>query len=1033
MHEFQEATKVFDTENPTETNNFESVRRIPLGGDTKHTIRKTSLDTIPSQSDKPDSITSENLENLEKQIPAHLKEMYTEAVKTHDNKIKSELAKILIDHSNTFSVDESDIGITHLVEHVIDTGDCKPIRHAPRKVPLAFRGHDKIAIDKALNRGAIRESNSPWSAPIVLVWKKDGTVRMAQDYRELNKNTVKDSYPLPRISDCLDTVAGAKVFSSFDVTAAFNQVPVRECDIEKTAFCTKYGLFEAKYMPFGLSNSTATFERLMELVLRGLQWQTCLIFVYDILVFAETPEENLSRINEVLARVQEAGLKLCPWKSQLLQLEVLFLGHLISGEGVRPSPTTITKVLNWPTPTNIKQCRGFLALASYYRRHVKNFSEISKPMTELTSPKIPFVWNDAAQVAFDELKIALTGADVMAYPLADNSDFILDTDASAFALGAVLSQVQDGTEKVVAYASRTLNRAERNYCVTQLECLAIKYFVQYFDQYLTGVHFTVRTDHAALQFLFSMKEPRSRIARWIEILMGYDFTVEYRPGKRHLNADALSRCEDVKNCECEGLDDEEAHNLRCGPCPQCIKMAKNMESEWFAKNGTERVGRVATKRAKSNQGVCTVIWMMLLACVQFLRFSASKLKASVMGPIILLAMKFGKLPNEPVANNQVRIGRVKAPLFWPDDGRQRPKEKSNPNNIPLKTAESTELPKIAWCRHVATRGTSAEVTPWFQGHSNLELSIMQNEDGDISLVKNWMRAGKRPPSGDVVQHSPAVRHMWLDWPLLKMEDDILVRSYTKHDGTGKYLQFVVPEKLRQCILHSVHDTMLSGHLGRKKTTNRLLQNFYWYQCREDVRLWVMTCDTCQQVKRPPCHPRAPLGKMIVGGVMDRLAIDCLGPFPETKRRNSRILVVTDSFSKWVECLPIPDEKATTCARVLLNEIFSRFGLPLDLHCDNASGFQSEIMHELCRLLEVRRTHTSVKNPKANGQTERFNHTLLNMIKSFTKGNPTDWDLWLGCFCGAYRSTPHETTSVSPNLAMLGREVRTPYQQGCLKK
>ena len=276
-------------------------------------------------------------------------------------------------------------------------------------------------------------------------------------------------------------------------------------------------------MPFGLNNGSVTFQRTMELALQGLQWQTCLVYIDEIIVYGANFEEHMQRFDEVLCQVKQSGLKLKPDKCQLLQTEVVFLGHVVSGEGVRPDPSNITKVVNWPRPMNPKQVKQFVATGSYYRRFIKDFAKIARPLTELTKKDVKFAWTDECEHAFQKLKEKPTSTDVMGYPLNDAGTFYLDVDASGVGIGAVLSQIQSGQERVLAYASRSLNKAERNYCVTERELLAVVYFVQYFRQYLLGRKFTLRSDHQALVWLFSLKEPNGKIARWIEILVAFDY------------------------------------------------------------------------------------------------------------------------------------------------------------------------------------------------------------------------------------------------------------------------------------------------------------------------------------------------------------------------------------------------------------------------------------------------------------------------------------------------------------------------------
>ncbi|CAC5416352.1 Transposon Ty3-G Gag-Pol polyprotein,Transposon Ty3-I Gag-Pol polyprotein,Retrovirus-related Pol polyprotein from transposon 297,Retrovirus-related Pol polyprotein from transposon 17.6 [Mytilus coruscus] len=327
--------------------------------------------------------------------------------------------------------------------------------------------------------------------------------------------------------------------STFDLTSGYHQIPMKK-DISKTAFVTKYGMYEFKIMLFGVCNGPATCQRLMELLLHGLQWQICLIYLDIIIVFSYDFEEHMSRLDTVLNRILESGLKLKPEKCELLKSEVTFLGHVISDKGIRPNPDNTVKILSWPVPKTVPEVQQLLGMGSYYRRFIKDLSAMVKPLTDLTKKSKSFEWTEECQIAFEKLK--QDSLVQIAWLFQEMKVNIMDTDACDTAIGAVLSQIQEGTLKVIAYGSRTLNKAERNYCITDKELLAVRYFIEYYRQYLLGRKFCVRTDHQALIWLFSMKEPKGRIARWLEILSSFDFYIEYRPGSKHGNPDALSKC-----------------------------------------------------------------------------------------------------------------------------------------------------------------------------------------------------------------------------------------------------------------------------------------------------------------------------------------------------------------------------------------------------------------------------------------------------------------------------------------------------------
>ena len=250
-----------------------------------------------------------------------------------------------------------------------------------------------------------------------------------------------------------------------------------------------------------------------------------------------------------------------------------------------------------------------------------------------------------------------------------------------------------------------------------------------------------------------------------------------------------------------------------------------------------------------------------------------------------------------------------------------------------------------------------------------------------------------------------------------------MRRFVRRDATGDHLQFVVPRSMHSEILQQVHNSLLGGHLGQKKTREKVLQRFYWSGVCEDCNIWVAKCDECAKVKHPPRRPRVPLGEMHVGAPLDRLATDILGPFPESAKGNKYILAVTDYFTKWVEIYAIPDQSAITCAEVILDEFIGRYGCPYNIHSDQGRNYESTVFTELCRLLEIRKTRTSPYNPRCNGQVERFNRTLISMIKSFLKGKQRERDRNLGSLADAYYATVHESTGMTPNLLMFGKENR----------
>ena len=311
---------------------------------------------------------------------------------------KKKLLQSLEDNSDVFALDSSELGNTTEVTHSIDTGSSKPVRQGPRRTPFALREKVNQMVDDMLKQGVIQESKSPWASPIVLVKKKDGDLRFCIDYRKLNHITKKDVFPLPRIDDTLDLLAGTKYFTTLDLASGYWQVEMEPGAREKTAFVTWSGLYEFRKMPFGLVNAPATFQRLMEMVLAiQIKNGSCLVYIDDVIVLGRTLEDHLIKLKEVLAQLRKAGLRLKPKKCQFAQLEVTYLGHVVSAQGIRTDPKKLEAVQKFPVPAEVKSLRSFLGLASYYRKFIPIFSKIAGPLHALTKKDVEYVWSPQCQ------------------------------------------------------------------------------------------------------------------------------------------------------------------------------------------------------------------------------------------------------------------------------------------------------------------------------------------------------------------------------------------------------------------------------------------------------------------------------------------------------------------------------------------------------------------------------------------------------------------------------------------------------------
>lgn len=822
----------------------------------------------------------EESDRQKEDLPEYLKDLVKRSTAQLTADQADEVRKLLAQYADVFSSGDMDLGRTSLVQHHIYTRDSPPIKQAHRRVPPAKREEMQRAVQEMEAAGVIERSDSPWCSQVVLVTKKDKSKRFCVDYRALNAVTVTDAYPLPRIDDTLDALSGVQWFSTLDLKSGYHQVEMAPEDKKKTAFSFGQGLWHFNVMPFGLCNAPSCFERLMERVLEGMQWKAALVYLDDVLVFGNTFEEELVRLTEVLRRLRTAGLKLSPKKCTLFRTEVPFLGHLVGRQGVKTDPLKVTAVEGWPVPKTVSELRSFLGLCTYYRRFVPGFATVAAPLHNLTRKGAQYLWDEACQQAFTALKQALVKAPVLPYPDPE-LPYILDTDASQEGVGAVLSQLRDGQECVVAYYSAKFSKPEKNYCVTRKELVAVMKGLAHFHHYLYGSHFTIRTDHAALRWLKTLREPEGQLARWIGKLEQYNYVIEHRPGRCHNNADSLSR----------------------RPCtPECIHCS-----------------------------------------------------------------------------------------------RREPEVK---------------------CRKLTVAHDTAEADDKWEKD--------QREDPDVSPVIRWMEAGSERPSKEAVSpESPATKCLVDQWEALRLREGILQRRWVNAKSGEAHWLVVVPVSRREELLREMHEGKTSGHVGVKRTLEKLRQRVYWVGLRQDVREWCKTCRVCAARKGPAHKTRASLQLYQAGAPMERMAVDIAGPFPCTERGNKYLCVAMDYFTKWPEVCALPNHEAETVASFLVDQVFTRFGVPGELHSDQGREFESRVFRECCRLLGIHKTRTTPLRPQSDGMVERFNATIVHQLAKYCSEDQHDWDVWVPYMLMAYRSAEHEATGFSPAKLMFGRELRLP--------
>lgn len=478
-----------------------------------------------------DKFMKQNLKNLRL---SHLNQEEYEAIR-----------KLCYEFRDILYCDQLPLSFTNQIKHSIKLKDDTPISTKSYRFPEIHKGEIQDQIDKMLKQRIIQPSNSPWNSPVWIVPKKKDASgkqkwRVVIDYRKLNERTINDKYPIPNITEILDKLGNCNYFTTLDLTSGFHQIEVDPQDVPKTSFSVNNAKYEFLRMPFGLRNAPATFQRVMDNILRGIQNEKCLVYLDDIIVFSTSLQEHIQRLRDVFTRLRKANLKIQLDKSEFLCHSVPYLGHIIGKDGVRPNPDKIEIIKKFPVPKTSRDIKSFLGLLGYYRRFIKNFAKVTKPLTSCLKKDAKIEHTPEFLNCFETCKKLLCNDPILQYPNF-SKEFILTTDASNYAIGAVLSQGSPPQDRPIAYASRTLNQSETRYSTIEKELLAIVWAVKHFRPYLFGRHFKIYTDHRPLVWLFSLKEPNSKLVRWRLRLEEYDYEIIYKKGKLNANADALSR------------------------------------------------------------------------------------------------------------------------------------------------------------------------------------------------------------------------------------------------------------------------------------------------------------------------------------------------------------------------------------------------------------------------------------------------------------------------------------------------------------
>ena len=494
------------------------------------------LKEVPKEKVRSTQETDGRVEELVKELRLDEKELLKA-----DPKLKEKLVELVREYLDIFSSPEEVFGKTSLVEFEINLEPgSKPYKAKVRPTNPKQRQDLREQLDRWEAEGVVEECESPWASGLVPVLKKDGSTRWAVDYRPLNKMTIKDSYPLPSISENLEKLQGSQVFSTLDAAGAYHVVPVAKKAQPMLAFATPFGVYTWKRMPFGPSNSAPCFSRFMEMLVTKLRSPWVLCYLDDLLCHTKTTEHHLEELRKVFQMHREAGIKLKAKKTDLFETEVHYLGYKVTQQGVCMREDYVEKILEWPTPKTVKELSSFLGVVGYYRSFIPKFASLTHEMNAQKKKK-ELEWTDDMQAKFEHLKKLFSERPIRAYPQYDGECFEVWPDFSALAFGGVLQQVQDGQRRFIAASGRKTTAGEKNYPPTKGELASIVHILRKHEHLLRFKKFKVFTDHQPLKWLRTMRNPKGIYWRWIQELESYDFEVVHVAGKSTGAADGLSR------------------------------------------------------------------------------------------------------------------------------------------------------------------------------------------------------------------------------------------------------------------------------------------------------------------------------------------------------------------------------------------------------------------------------------------------------------------------------------------------------------
>ena len=952
-----------------------------------------------------------------------------------------------------FALHKDDLGEIKGVKHRVNVQGAEPIAQPMRPVPLAKRGVITEEVARMLRCGVIQPSSSPWSSPIVLIKKKDGGWRFCVDYRRLNDLTKKDKHPLPRIDDMLDRLSQGRYFSSVDLNSGYWQIAMDEESYEETAFTVAEGHYEFVKMPFGLTNAPATFQRGMQMILAYVNYKICLCFLDDVIIFSRTFWQHLYDILCVLLALMRAGVKLSGKKCEFFKNSIDFLGHVVSAKGIATQKAKTEVISKMLTPRNEKELRSFLGLTGYYRRFCQDYAVVAAPLYAMLQKRPPEVtfqsrWGEKQDNALQILKERLTTPPILAFPDI-SKDFRLVTDASMDGIGNILTQMDDdGVERVISYGSRTYHDSEKNYHMPNKECLAVVYAFRSYRQYLLGARTLLITDCSCLVPLLTSKAlrsvvPEGQIFRWMLALQEYDYVVIHMAGSKVPHADAVSRrpiCHGPPPEEKRGqdLDDKLVFTLEAIQMIAQAFLAPLRRSPRFAEPDSAGKKVAASPSAgpkpvgdKDTTGVASPPDSVPSNTPRSPTSTRTGSNGGIEGTTGTALPRPSGEPGPAPATSDDNTSGVEEEETSDDDDhedgdledlgnqtrRDQAEEAEDTRRITIPTKDGRPWKGTATKKKAAFFELLNFPMPWLAK----DIQAAQAQDAAFGPLAEFKRTGIIN-----IQWSTLIKN----WIPAHHDDYFLHNGLLYHVNVRKrsnagavyHIQMCIPQPFRLILLEMFHCTVWGAHQPLDTMLAKMEVKYYWPSMVADTRNFVESCAPCQMYKVGP-NRKIPLKPIRAISPFYMIGMDVLTPSPAavTNQGNKHILVVQDYFTKWVVAIAIPDQTASTIMRCLLDHVFSVHGCPRIVLSDNGPCFTANQFTTSLKEMGVVHRYSAPYHQQTNGLVERWNRTLMVMLRTLLQNNADNWDEYLQMACFAYRTTPHSSTGATPFELLYGRE------------